>query len=117
MAPTSVTVITATAGKKFVIELESNPTTGYEWQPAFPSDRVRLIRLERPLEPASSGMSEVKLGAGGVDRFVFKALAPGRALISMDLKRAWESTNIEHRVFQVTVRREQDRGRRDGCRE
>ena len=103
MPTATSTPIRTAAGRQFTIELESNPTTGYEWCPAFSEDRVRLIRHEGP-RVEEKPAARTRLGAGGVDRFVFEALAEGETSVQMTLKRAWESVHLEQRTFRVVVR-------------
>lgn len=86
----------AKAGHAFVIEVESNPTTGYQWEAHFPPDAVRLVSREHQLRGHG-------IGAGGIDRFVFKPKSAGELLIEMSYKRPWETRPVEARTFRVVV--------------
>ena len=97
--------IKAAAGTQFTIELESNPTTGYEWQPAFSPEQVALVRRELRPAGGQAGGEGPAVGAGGTERFVFEALAAGTTAIGMALKRSWEPAAIEKRSYRVIVRR------------
>ncbi len=97
--------ITAAAGTQFAIELESNPTTGYEWQPVFSPDRVRLVRRELSPAGRQADGEGPAFGAGGAERFVFEALAAGATVIGMALKRSWEPAALVERRYRVIVRR------------
>ena len=80
--------ITVEAGTIFVIELESNRTTGYEWQISRPVDTsaLELIGVEYIKGPASL------VGAGGKENWTFKALSPRRGAMPLSFKyvRPWE---------------------------
>ena len=87
--------------KGFTIALDSNPTTGYEWQPTYDKTMLELVeKTYKQGETAKQGM----VGAGGVEYFKFKALKPGEAKVTMDYKRSWEKENIEQLVFTVNVK-------------
>jgi inhibitor of cysteine peptidase len=81
-------------GEPFSIDLEANPTTGYQWTPAFPSEKVRLI--QREFRPASAG-----IGAGGGEHFVFEALMPGEVELAFDYKRVWEAEPLRRHVVHM----------------
>ncbi|NIS79051.1 MAG: hypothetical protein GTO14_02240 [Anaerolineales bacterium] len=74
-------------GEVLVLELESNPTTGYVWE----VDEIdeMLLRLQgEPAYKASSGREFV--GAGGVEVFRFEALSSGVAVLELIYHRPWE---------------------------
>ncbi len=84
-------------GEKFAISLQSNPTTGYSWQPEFDSEFVELI--ERKFVPPSSEL----LGAGGVETFVFLARRAGQVEIKLRYERPWEKQPIEEQSRTVNI--------------
>ncbi len=88
--------IIATVGAVFVIELDTNPTTGYEWQIHIDKNLARLI--DRCYEISDTG-----IGAGGIERFTFEALKSGETLIRMENKRAWEPKAIEVLKFALHI--------------
>jgi predicted secreted protein len=67
-------------GKVVIISLQSNPSTGYGWIPKFDPQFIRLVKKE--FNPLSS-----LLGAGGIEKFEFKALASGVTTLRMMYKR------------------------------
>jgi inhibitor of cysteine peptidase len=72
--------------KEFSIILDTNPTTGYQWQLANPLD-------EKILKLTSSDYKAPKtkrVGAGGKEVWTFKALAAGQTTISFKYVRPWE---------------------------
>ena len=88
------------AGTEFdiVISLDSNPTTGYSWVPAY--DQDNLILVDEDFQPVENGL----LGAGGTQIFRFKALKAGQATITMSYERSWEKGAIETKIFNVEVK-------------
>ena len=95
--------IDAEVGQEFVIALESNPTTGYGWQVQSDDSFLELASSEFESDaPADSQM----VGAGGVERFTFKALAQGETVVTLVYKRSWEETTgqEETRLFRVLIK-------------
>ena len=84
----------AVVGEPIVLELDANPTTGYDWEIEFDEGSLRL--LDREFEEGGPGF-----GAAGRARYVFEALVPGQLPIKAVLKRAWEETPIEEKSFEV----------------
>ena len=78
-----IKTIETNTGKIFKIELPSNPTTGYSWQPVFNKDDFILLSNYFQTE------SEL-IGAGSLEIFEFKSKKTGRLKIKMLYKRAWE---------------------------
>lgn len=96
----AVTVLVS-PGEQFVIRLESNHTTGYQWRLAGSLDQsvVMLLgsRYQAPDGP---------LGAGGEERWTFLAVGRGDARLSFDYVRPWEPgvPPVRTAVFAVSVR-------------
>jgi len=88
--------IVANSGESFVIELEGNPTTGYEWQLEFEPDQLEL--LDQEIKPLSNN-----IGAGAAQRFELRAARPGHATIRALYKRRWEADPIDQQTFEVEV--------------
>jgi len=89
--------------QKFVIALDSNPTTGYSWQESYDETMLELVEKTYKMgEEAEEGA----VGAGGVEHFQFKALKTGEAEITMVYKRPWEepSPQDETKVFTVNIK-------------
>ncbi len=79
-------VIRIAVNREFAIVLDSNPTTGYGWQLAEPLDPTILKVLE-----IKHDLKKVKrVGQGGKDRWIFKALRPGNGFVSLEYVRPWE---------------------------
>ena len=88
--------IVATNGETFVIELEGNPTTGYEWQLEFEPDQLELV--DEAIQPLSNN-----IGAAAAQRFEFRAARPGHATIRALYKRRWETKPLHQQTFDVEV--------------
>lgn len=84
-SPSEVT-IQMTVRKSFVVTLESNKTTGYEWQLAKPLDRNTLKFVSSKYVAGDSNL----IGAGGKEEWTFMALKPGKTTISLKYVRPWE---------------------------
>ena len=87
MSDKSSKPIKAKAGTEFSLTLESNRTTGYQWQLDKPLDEsvVKLVRNEYK-SPEAAGV----VGAGGKEVWTFKAVAEGKTVIVMKYVRPWE---------------------------
>jgi len=79
-------IIRVEAGRQFVIKLESNPTTGYNWQLSEIPDPSMLEFIRQGYILPQNKL----IGAGGQEEWVFKALKPGKIKILFKYVRAWE---------------------------
>jgi len=86
-------------GKEFLIALDSNPTTGYNWEVSYDDT---MLSLE--YEEYSAEKCEGLVGAGGTQYFAFKALKAGETEIETVYKRSWEEEIIDQREFTVNIR-------------
>ena len=83
-------------GESFVIELEGNPTTGYDWELQFDQDKIK--NTDRQYEPAGESV-----GQGGKKRFRLQAIKSGEASIRAIYKRAWERDAIDEKHFKIRI--------------
>ena len=81
--------IQAKVGEEFSIELESNPTTGYQWQEDVDNRKLRLT--DRKFDSSAK-----TIGASGKEILTFKTLEEGTSTIRLNYKRAWESDSLEN---------------------
>lgn len=97
----SDTGITVKAGERFVIELDSNPTTGFGWRldGALDGAVVENLGSEYVAEEYEKGL----LGAGGVELWSFRAVAPGTANISLIYVRSFEDEPQPERTASFLV--------------
>jgi len=93
------TIITSIE-QEFVIALDSNPTTGYDWEENH--DPYKLILIEKKYE--SNEKAEGLVGAGGTQYFRFTSQKTGETEIIFTYKRPWETEILEQKVFSVDVR-------------
>lgn len=85
-------------GKKFVIVLDSNPTTGYNWEADFDEDFLKLVQDE--FKPAED---KDLVGAGGEQRFTFEGVKKGKTEVTLTYRRSWEEGFIDQKVFEVSI--------------
>jgi len=73
------------AGQEFVIVLESNPSTGYEWEiSGSPGENIKLA--EKGFRPPDNTMP----GAPGRQYWNFKAESPASSKVTFNYVRPWE---------------------------
>jgi inhibitor of cysteine peptidase len=72
--------------ENFHIALDSNPTTGYQWQLAKVSDQNILQLVETEYKASESRL----VGAGGKQILTFRALKEGKATVTLEYARSWE---------------------------
>ena len=88
--------IQVAVGEEFALALAGNPTTGYAWQ--VHSEGQVLDLLGQEFEPGGKGV-----GAGGLEVFRFRALAPGATEIVCEYRRPWEKESLESKRFRVSA--------------
>jgi len=80
--------IHTSANEKFNISLDSNPSTGYQWQiKTMDQSMVKLVSNE--YTPPTSGL----VGAAGKQVLIFDALKEGNTMIVLEYVRSWEPEN------------------------
>jgi inhibitor of cysteine peptidase len=93
--------ITVKAGEEFAILLDSNRTTGYQWElaPSFDGKMLRLIKSEYQAPYTD------RVGAGGKEVWLFAADAEGETTLSFRYIRPWEKDlpPAKAATFQVLV--------------
>ena len=92
--------ITVNRGQQFVLTLESNPTTGYEWLAVFNKNLINSI--SHKYEPPS--LSTTIVGQSGKEIFTFKALTNGTTALRMLYKREWEREPIQVKEFLINIK-------------
>lgn len=85
-------------GETLRIELEGNPTTGYNWIPTPQEPRLLDQIGESNVTPESN-----RIGAPGTIVLQFSAVAPGKTILRLEYKRAWETDVAPLKTFEVTV--------------
>lgn len=87
--------IEVSTGEDIDIELNGNPTTGYQWQ----IDGAESPVIRQVSEPEFKPVSNA-IGAGGKVTLKFKATNIGKAGIKLVYKRSWEKTTPA-KIFKV----------------
>ena len=80
-------------GDTLVIELGSNPTTGYRWKEKPANSNPRVLKQERHeyIQRGGKGPSgRPKVSAGGVETWTFKAAKNGEAALDFVSGRPWQ---------------------------
>jgi inhibitor of cysteine peptidase len=88
--------IRAKVGDPFIIELECNPTTGYQWRLTLDESKVKLV--DQHYQTAGSGV-----GSGGLERFICQPVKGGQTSIRATYKRQWETTSRKQQDFLVRI--------------
>lgn len=86
-------------GDQFIVALESNPTTGYQWEADFDGSFLKLVQDEFEPDEVEEGM----VGVGGKRRFTFEGLKTGETELTLTYKRSWEEDFAEQKVFVVSI--------------
>jgi predicted secreted protein len=103
--PVSYERRSAKAGETVILELASNPTTGYAWHITNLDalQKVELVNNEYRAAESEEGVT----GRGGVQSFVFKAKegASGSEEVYFSYLRPWESDTApaDERILEVTI--------------
>jgi inhibitor of cysteine peptidase len=87
----------AAVGDEVLVTLAETPTSGYRWA-LEPFDNTILAALDDAYSAPESG----RLGAPATHRFRFAVVGPGRAGLSVTLRRRWEA-NTAGESFQATI--------------
>ena len=89
-------------GQEFTITLDSNRTTGFQWQLAEPLDGSVLELVGSEYEAPDGG----GMGAGGRELWTFRAVGEGGTDIDLKYVRPWEedATPAKEETFAVVVK-------------
>jgi inhibitor of cysteine peptidase len=82
--------------------LESNPTNGYSWELSQPLDKNYIALISAKYVPGQSKL----IGAAGKEVWTFKALKPGKPVISFSYLRPWEKDEqpADKKEFRLIIR-------------
>ncbi len=87
-------------GKFFAVNLDSNPTTGYEWSATdYDKNIIELVDVKHT--PTNTG----RVGTGGVTELKFLAKASGKTGLKLIYSRQWEKDvkPIKEVAFNINV--------------
>jgi len=96
--------VQASVGKEFVITLDANATTGYDWQLAQPIDDSLVSFVSSKYVPDNTGL----VGSGGKSVWTFRALGTGKTHVAFKYIRPWEKDvpPVKEATFMVDIRNE-----------
>lgn len=102
-APAAIQSISLKAGETQLIELPSNPTTGYSWYPTKKIENNPIISLVKSGYEANN---TALIGSGGTQFWEIKGKKPGSYTLTLQYKRPWEKKvkPIEIKKFVITVK-------------
>ncbi|MDY6826795.1 MAG: protease inhibitor I42 family protein [Bacillota bacterium] len=88
-------------GETFIVKLEENPSTGYNWHWTVGPEGVVVLDSEEFI----AAEDEEVVGVPGRHEFVFRAEEAGEAEVVFQYYRDWEPENIaETHVFKLIVK-------------
>ena len=97
----STPTITAMVGEQVIIELASNPATGYTWMPGGHPDSMVVTLMTSDFEPNPTAT----FGTSGHHRWTYRAVGPGSTTIKFQYGRTWEqSPPDKSATFTINVR-------------
>ncbi len=79
-------------GQEFIIELGSNPTTGYTWQEE--SDKNMLHLLDRHYKRDHHRQEPGFVGSGGTEYFHYRVVDGGKTNITLTHAQHWEGGDV-----------------------
>ncbi len=91
--------IQTNVGNEFIIALDANPTTGYNWNEEYNDKLLELTSKEYKPDEKAAGLT----GAGGTQYYRFQARHIGSVEIKFAYQRSWESAPIEEKTFNVNI--------------
>lgn len=96
------TRIEVATGKQFTLTVESNPSTGYQWQLASPVDEKKVKFLRSMFNAPNTD----RVGAAGVELWIFEAVGAGDTTISLKYVRPWEKDKApaETAKFDIVIK-------------
>lgn len=90
------------AGQTFMLDLNSNPTTGYTWTVTNSGDDKIISLLGSAYQTDVMDNQPVRAGQGGKQYWYFKALEPGTTELQLVYARPWESVQPAQ-VYNLTI--------------
>ena len=96
------TTIKAQVGETFVIQLASNPTTGYQWKMTPKGDPGVNLESSKYVQDTQTGTATM-VGMGGMENWTFSAVAAGTGTLVFDSIPPGKTTPAETVTFNVTV--------------
>jgi inhibitor of cysteine peptidase len=104
-APITVTeqdsdkTIEVAVGQKILVQLPSNPTTGYQWSVLGKPAPLVFVKSDYAANPQAAA----RMGAGGMQTLRFTAKSEGKVELKLGYARPWEKDMAPAKTFVVTV--------------
>lgn len=92
-------MIKTNVGREFIIALDANETTGYEWHEFYDANLLLLVSKEYQADVEAIGF----VGRGGTQYYHFQGSKIGQTSITLAYKRSWENSPIEEKIFNVSI--------------
>ncbi len=92
---------TVDKGDVLVVELPTNPTTGFMWIKS--GTTMPMLRITGPADFKPAPDAEGKVGAGGTEIFKFDALEAGQTEVTLLYRRPWEAEVPPAQTFVLPV--------------
>jgi len=89
-------------GQILVVTLESNPTTGYQWEQAENQESILEQMGEAEFKQSETGEPPL-VGVGGWEIFRFKAISAGQMTLQLVYRRPWEEGVEPVNTFSIEV--------------
>ncbi len=90
-------------GQTLVITLESNPTTGYQWEVIENEESVMLQKGKAEFKSSNTG-NHPSSGKSGTETFRFDAQSLGNGTLKMVYHRSWEKEVEPLKTFTLQVK-------------
>jgi len=91
--------IQITVGQNLLVQLPSNPTTGYQWSVLGNPAPLKFDKSEYASDPQAAG----RMGAGGTQIMRFVAKSPGKVELKLGYARRWEKDVPPAKTFAATI--------------
>jgi inhibitor of cysteine peptidase len=91
--------IEVAVGQKMLVQLPSNPTTGYHWSVLGNPAPIEFVKSDYATDPQAAG----RVGAGGTQTLRFTAKSSGKVELKLGYARPWEKDVLPAKTFSVTI--------------
>ena len=86
-------------GQKMLVQLPSNPTTGYRWSVLGNPAPLKFVKSDYATDPRAAG----RIGTEGVQTLRFTAKSSGKVELKLGYIRPWEKDVPAAKTFSVTL--------------
>jgi len=97
----STSELLVSAGDRFEVRLESNPSTGYAW---LVSEMTTPLVVELQSQDFVAPADGEAVGAPGTDVFVFEAADSGAGILRLEYVRSFDDPQVPDRVVEYIIR-------------